>query len=71
MSDKTNLRTECPICAKPSGAAAKPFCSTRCADIDLGRWLKGNYAIPGQDGEATVPANDSNPDADITFRDDD
>lgn len=59
----------CPICEKPSAEAAKPFCSKRCADIDLGRWLKGNYAIPGQDGEATIPANDSNPDADITFRD--
>ena len=71
MNDKTNLDTQCPICAKPSMEAAKPFCSKRCADIDLGRWLKGTYAIPGQDGEATVPANDRNPDEDITFRDED
>ena len=54
MTDKPKLRTECPICAKPSDEAAKPFCSKRCADIDLGRWLKGSYAIPGQDGEATI-----------------
>ncbi len=71
MSDKTSQNSECPICAKPSDEAAKPFCSKRCADIDLGRWLKGSYAIPGQDGEATVPANDRNPDEDIIFRDED
>ena len=38
---------DCPICGKPVTEAAKPFCSKRCADIDLGRWLKGGYAIPG------------------------
>jgi endogenous inhibitor of DNA gyrase (YacG/DUF329 family) len=38
---------ECPICAKPAAEPFKPFCSRRCADIDLGRWLKGGYAIPG------------------------
>ena len=63
-------RDNCSICGKPKSAEAKPFCSKRCADIDLGRWLKGSYAIPGQDGEAQVAANDRNPDADIFFRDD-
>ena len=67
----SKIRDNCPICHKPSDEAAKPFCSKRCADIDLGRWLKGSYAIPGRDGEATVAANDQNPDADITFRDED
>ncbi len=36
----------CPICQKPTVARYRPFCSRRCADIDLGRWLQGNYAIP-------------------------
>ncbi|WP_034388191.1 DNA gyrase inhibitor YacG [Hellea balneolensis] len=63
------MKDKCPICKKPSNAAARPFCSKRCSDIDLGRWLKGNYAIPGTDGEATIAANDTSPDADITFRD--
>lgn len=36
----------CPICGKPAGAQAQPFCSTRCADIDLGRWLTDRYVIP-------------------------
>ena len=52
------MKAKCPICKKPAGEAAKPFCSKRCADIDLGRWLKGSYSIAGQDGEATIPAND-------------
>ena len=37
----------CPICSKPPAAGFKPFCSRRCADVDLSRWLKGSYAIPG------------------------
>ena len=37
----------CPICGKPSSQADFPFCSARCADIDLNRWLSGRYVIPG------------------------
>jgi len=51
----------CPICGKPGTAGFVPFCSKRCADIDLGRWLKGGYAIPG--GPAT-PEPGKNPDDD-------
>jgi uncharacterized protein len=36
----------CPICGKASSFAVRPFCSKRCADIDLHRWLSGTYAIP-------------------------
>lgn len=39
----------CAVCGKPQDAAYRPFCSKRCADVDLGRWLKGNYVIPGRD----------------------
>ena len=35
----------CPTCGKPSSLRHQPFCSGRCADIDLGRWLKENYRI--------------------------
>ena len=48
----------CTICGKPVVPGGKPgqksfapFCSGRCADIDLGRWLKGGYAIPGAPAE--------------------
>jgi len=38
----------CPICAKPGIFEFRPFCSKRCADIDLGRWLNESYAIPAR-----------------------
>jgi endogenous inhibitor of DNA gyrase (YacG/DUF329 family) len=41
----------CPICGKPTAHATRPFCSRRCADVDLNRWLKGVYAIPGKEEE--------------------
>ena len=37
----------CPICGKPRDAKFRPFCSKRCADLDLAKWLRGGYAIPG------------------------
>jgi len=46
-SDPTAHRQrECPICGRPAAAESFPFCSKRCADVDLNRWLKGAYAIP-------------------------
>jgi endogenous inhibitor of DNA gyrase (YacG/DUF329 family) len=36
----------CPICAKPRATQFAPFCSRRCADVDLHRWLAGVYAVP-------------------------
>ncbi|HET6159471.1 MAG TPA: DNA gyrase inhibitor YacG [Dongiaceae bacterium] len=37
----------CPICGKPADPKFKPFCSQRCRQVDLNRWLSGNYRIPG------------------------
>ena len=37
---------KCPICGKPTVLEYRPFCSKRCADVDLNRWLSGSYAIP-------------------------
>ena len=42
----------CPICGKPEAEPTRPFCSKRCADIDLGRWLTAQYVVPGDDGAA-------------------
>lgn len=53
----------CPICGKPREPEFRPFCSKRCADVDLARWLGGAYVIPvaeddDEDGdEASVPGN--------------
>jgi len=41
----------CPICTKGTAEKYRPFCSKRCADLDLGRWLDGSYAIPSDDPE--------------------
>lgn len=49
----------CPICNKPTEAAHRPFCSKRCADVDLGRWLGGGYAIPSTDPEDIEAALDA------------
>jgi uncharacterized protein len=38
----------CPICAKDTDEKYRPFCSRRCADVDLGRWISGSYAIPAE-----------------------
>ena len=40
---------KCPTCGALADSKAHPFCSSRCADIDLGRWFRGNYAIPAFD----------------------
>jgi endogenous inhibitor of DNA gyrase (YacG/DUF329 family) len=39
----------CPICDGETEAQFRPFCSKRCADVDLAKWLTGSYAIPSQD----------------------
>ena len=39
----------CPICDKPALAPHTPFCSRRCAQLDLGTWLTGDYAIPAHE----------------------
>ena len=48
----------CPICGRPTQDNYRPFCSRRCADVDLSRWLRGSYAIPGEpdDREREAPA---------------
>ena len=48
----------CPICDKPKAAGYAPFCSKRCADVDLWRWLGGVYRIPtdeAPDGDGSPP----------------
>jgi endogenous inhibitor of DNA gyrase (YacG/DUF329 family) len=55
----------CPICQKATDPKYRPFCSRRCADIDLGRWLKGGYAIPGPalEEDEAVPPRSEDPEA--------
>jgi endogenous inhibitor of DNA gyrase (YacG/DUF329 family) len=48
----------CPICRKPEEQKFRPFCSKRCADVDLSRWLKGSYAIPAEENVPDVIEDD-------------
>jgi len=44
----------CPICGKPTLHRFRPFCSKRCADVDLNRWLSGRYAVPVVEEDASA-----------------
>ncbi|WP_082714867.1 DNA gyrase inhibitor YacG [Falsirhodobacter sp. alg1] len=48
----------CPICSKPSDDKYRPFCSKRCADVDLARWFNESYAVPASDETPTIPDDD-------------
>jgi endogenous inhibitor of DNA gyrase (YacG/DUF329 family) len=54
--------SQCVICGKPQQAPYKPFCSKRCADVDLYRWFSGKYAIPSEEedeqGKTPPPRED-------------
>ncbi|MDE2030339.1 MAG: DNA gyrase inhibitor YacG [Alphaproteobacteria bacterium] len=59
-------KNKCPVCGKAPEAKVKPFCSQRCATIDLGRWLGEGYKIPatedpdeGEDGPLTFENNEA------------
>lgn len=46
----------CAICGRPMVAEYRPFCSKRCANVDLQRWLSGVYAIPAVEDDETDSA---------------
>ncbi|WP_339760350.1 DNA gyrase inhibitor YacG [uncultured Sulfitobacter sp.] len=49
----------CPICSDETSPAYRPFCSRRCADIDLAKWFNGSYATPSRDPEDIEAAIDA------------
>lgn len=52
MPDRKPVSSKtCPICGKPTQEAFKPFCSKRCRDVDLNRWLSGVYSVPVKEEE--------------------
>lgn len=61
---------KCPLCKKPVEFDSKalppgfPFCSERCKLVDLGRWIDGDYAIPGSPASPTSTTTPSNEDDD-------
>jgi endogenous inhibitor of DNA gyrase (YacG/DUF329 family) len=58
MSDPSPPRAPaqpCPICGKPASLRHKPFCSQRCATIDLARWITGTYRVPTEETPEDAP----------------
>ncbi len=51
MVERSVQSKPCPICGKPAVEANQPFCSRRCADVDLNRWFSGVYAVPVKEAE--------------------
>ena len=44
-TNDNNTKAKCTLCDKPAQAIYRPFCSKRCADVDLNRWLTMSYRI--------------------------
>ena len=57
-AEKTKVTPRCPQCGKPRTQAYRPFCSKRCRDLDLGKWLDGSYAIPAVEEEPPDERNE-------------
>ena len=55
---RRHKKASCPVCKKPAVDTFRPFCSKRCQQIDLGRWLGGHYALPTEEepDEADIEA---------------
>lgn len=53
------MSTGCPICGKPVEKAFRPFCSKRCADVDLQRWLSDRYVVPGGADDDENPSSEA------------
>lgn len=51
LPQNSTPRKRCPICGRPADAAYRPFCSHRCADVDLARWLGEAYRVPATEDE--------------------
>ncbi len=66
MADPLRLkaRRPCAICGKPSTQKFHPFCSSHCSQVDLNRWLGGNYAIPAVEAEEPDGTLDNDPQVD-------
>lgn len=52
MQERERPKALCPICQQETVQKWRPFCSKRCADVDLGRWMSGAYAVPADEPPA-------------------
>ena len=61
MQDTDSKPKPCQICGKPAEQMFRPFCSRRCADVDLHRWLSGAYAVPAVETDELPEEADKEP----------
>ena len=54
-----SAKSICPVCKKPADPKFRPFCSQRCRQVDLNRWLSESYRIPGTEGPGADGKNQS------------
>ncbi len=59
---ETNGKAGCPICRKPMVTAHRPFCSRRCKDLDLHRWLGGHYRVKTEERQDPGEGEGGDPD---------
>ena len=64
MAKTPHTSKSCPICGKPTADKFQPFCSQRCTNVDLNRWLTGVYAVPAVDEDAAEDIELPEPGAD-------
>ena len=64
QSDLKQAGARCPICRKPTLPDYRPFCSRRCADVDLGRWFNESYVVEGETAQPLAGAGGNDEDAD-------
>jgi endogenous inhibitor of DNA gyrase (YacG/DUF329 family) len=57
MAEPARPLRPCPICGKPAVSELRPFCSRRCAEVDLGRWLTGQYRVPATASDEDADAS--------------
>lgn len=58
IAKPANTNRPCPVCGKPGELKFKPFCSSRCADVDLHRWLGGVYKVETDEKPGDEPRGD-------------
>ena len=62
---------KCPVCRKSPVDTYRPFCSKRCANVDLGRWVTGSYVFPGGDSDSDEDGQENLPGAKENVQGDD
>ena len=56
---ETTSLPPCPVCGRPAAERYRPFCTPRCQEVDLGRWLSESYGVPKEEPEESPPPGEA------------